>query len=274
MKVIVRDDDISYFTPPELLEQLYDVLWSEGLPVCLSVIPNHYDSVMVAYRSSTPQPDENTPSYEFGRGLSHPVWKNSRLTNFLGNLASSGCIEACVHGFEHRYSEFNVDACRARELLTSALDIFTTAFPQIQVKTFVPPYENLSRSAFESLIEFQLNVATELNTARDLKVAELGYHEDGIFESDGDCLVFACANYLFDPLKSDIEVEQALEKTLRRLPDLLIIANHYWDFFDGFLKPKTHRIQLWSSFVKNLINRDAIFTTFRQEALQFRHFCR
>ena len=273
MKVIIRDDDISFFTPPELLEQLYEPLWGQGLPVCLSVIPNHYDSVMVAYRSSKAEPDENTPPSEFGRGMTHPVWKNSRLTNLLSSLDSSGCIEVCVHGFEHRYREFDVDADRARELLVSSLDTFTTAFPKIKPKTFVPPNEGISSAALKSLAEYQFNVATALETARELELVGAGYQEDGIFVADCDSVVFACANYLFDPLKCDMDVEHALEETLRRQPKLLIIANHYWDFFDGFVTPKHHRIELWSNFVRALIARDAVFTTFRQEALRFRSFC-
>ena len=266
MKVIVRDDDISYFTPPESLEQLYEPLWAQGLPVCLSVIPNHYDSVMVAYRSSTAEPDENTPPGEFGRGMSHPVWKNSRLTNLLSSLDRSGCVEICVHGFEHRCSEFEVDADRARELLFSSLNILSAVFPQIKPATFVPPYEAISCAALKSLAQYQFNVATSLETARDLSLVGEEYQEDGIFEGEYDSVVFGCANYLFDPLSSDTDVEHALKKTLRRQPKFLIIANHYWDFFDGFVTPKDHRIALWSNFVKALIARDTEFTTFRQEA--------
>jgi hypothetical protein len=270
MRVIVRDDDISFFTPSELLEQLYEPLWSQGLPVCLSVIPNHYDSVMVPSRSSTQEPDGNIPPSEFGRDMTHPVWKNSRLTNLLSSLDDGDCVEVCVHGLEHRHREFDVDAGQARELLMSSLNILSTALPQIKPTTFVPPYEAISCAALQSLAECQINVATALHTARDLNLVAAGDQADCIIQGDGDSVVFACANYLFDPLNSDTNVEQALDATLRRDPKLLIIVNHYWGFFDGFVTPKHHRIELWANFVRALIRKDAVFTTFRQEALRFR----
>jgi hypothetical protein len=274
MKVIVRDDDVSYFTPPEFLEQLYASLWAKGLPVCLSVIPNHYDSVFVAYRSTIPEPDENTPPSSFGKGMTHSVWKNSRLASFLSGLAKSGAVELCVHGLEHRYREFDVDADRAREYLVSSVGILAATFPLVKPTTFVPPYEALSRSALKSLADHRFDVATCLDTARSLNlVGARNSHQDGVFEGERDSVVFGCASYLFDPLCTDDAVKQALQETLRRKPDLLIVANHYWGFFDRFIAPKMRRIQLWVDFVGALIARDAVFTTFREEAIRFRHSC-
>jgi hypothetical protein len=266
MKVIIRDDDISFFTPPEFLEHLYEPLWSKGLPVCLSVIPDHYDSSMVAYRSSIPGPDENTPPREFGKQIAHPVWKNSRLTSLLSSLYRTGCVEVCVHGSEHRSHEFQVDAGRAKELLGASLHTLATAFPEITPKTFVPPYEELSSSALSCLAEHQLNLATDIDTARALNLVAADWHEDGIFETEDGTVVFVSRSYLFDPLKNDTDVENAVKEVLKRRPKLLIVANHYWDFFERFLTPKHYRITLWTRFVEGLMANDAVFTTFAQEA--------
>jgi len=266
MKVIVRDDDISFFTPPEFLEHLYEPLWSKGLPVCLSVIPEHYDSTMVAYRSSTPGPDENTPPKQFGKRIAHPVWKNPKLTRLVSSLYSAGCVEVCVHGFEHRCKEFQVDAGRARELLRGSMQTLNTAFPEITPKTFVPPYEELSYSALRCLAEHNLNLATDIDAARNLNLVTDDWHEDGILETEDGTVVFVSLNYLFDPLKNDNEVKAAVDEVLKRSPKLLIVPNHYWDFFERFLTPKHHRIKLWTNFVGALLANDAVFTTFGEEA--------
>lgn len=271
MKVIIRDDDISYFTPAALLEQLYEPLWNQGMPVCLSVIPNHYDSVMVPSRSGALEPDENTPRCEFGRDITHPVGKNSRLTNLLSSLENDGCVEICVHGLEHRHREFDVDAFRARELLASSLEILFTAFPKTNPTTFVPPYDVISREALQLLTEHKFNVVTAFDTLRDLKLVARENQEDCIIELNDDSVVFACANYLFDSLNSERKVEQTLDDVLRRDAKLLIIVNHYWAFFDDFIRPKRGRIELWKNFVRALIGRGDNFTTFRQEALGFNH---
>ena len=37
--ILIRDDDINYFTKPEMLESIYSNAWTEGFKVSLSTIP-------------------------------------------------------------------------------------------------------------------------------------------------------------------------------------------------------------------------------------------
>ena len=38
MKVVIRDDDTSYFTTPDALTAIYTDVWDRA-PVCLAVVP-------------------------------------------------------------------------------------------------------------------------------------------------------------------------------------------------------------------------------------------
>lgn len=272
MIVIVRDDDVSYFTPPGFLERLYQPLWERGLPVCLSVIPQHYDSVSVAYRTPAPAPDENTPPFAFGLGRTHAIGDNGALTSRLDVLSHAGCAELCLHGLEHRYREFDVDEVTARDRLRLAVAAFRASFPTVVPETFVPPYEGLSPQALVPLAEHSLNVATCLDTLREVGLFDdqMSPEEDGVVSLSNGQTAFGCARYIFDPLASDADVETAVSMALSRKPGLLIVANHYWDFFDRFSTPRRERLRLWKEFVDELIIRGARFTTFAREARQLR----
>jgi Uncharacterized protein conserved in bacteria (DUF2334) len=272
MNVIVRDDDVSYFTPPGFLERLYEPLWERGLPVCLSVIPQHYDSVFVAYRTPSAAPDENTPPFAFGLGRTHAIGDNRALTSRLDDLSRAGCAELCLHGFEHRYREFDVDEVTARNRLRLAVSAFGASFPTVAPETFVPPYEGLSSQALAALAEHSLNIATCLDTLREVGLfdGQMSTEDDGVVSLSNGRTAFGCARYLFDPLASDAAVETAMSMVLSRRPRLLILANHYWDFFDRFSTPRRERLRLWKEFVDELIARGARFTTFAREARQLR----
>lgn len=257
---------MSYFTPPALLEQLYGRLWSDGRPVCLSVIPEHFDSVFVAYRSAAPTPDENTPPDSFGFGRSHPVGENRALTAMLTDLARSGKAELCLHGHEHRWREFAAAAGPARERLVRALRGFGASFPGMRPRTFVPPYEALSSQALGSLWEQGLDVATCVATARDLGLVADAASAGPMLTRDDGMIVFMCREYVFDPLATDEIVGRAAAEVLSLRPDVLIVANHYWDFFSGFVEPRARRLRIWADFVDDLARDGAEFTTFEREA--------
>jgi peptidoglycan/xylan/chitin deacetylase (PgdA/CDA1 family) len=257
---------VSYFTPPVLLEQLYGRLWSAGRPVSLSVIPQHFDSVVVAYRSPEEAPDENIPSYAFGQGRSWPVGDNRPLTSLLTDLARAGHVELCLHGYQHRKQEFDVGADVARRRLRGALRAFEESFPGMTPRTFVPPYEALSRGTLAALREHRLDLATCAATARGLGLTSDAEAQDWILTTDEGMMVFACREYLFEPLAADVSVERAIEKVLATRPGVLIVTNHYWDFFRDFAEPRPERLRIWSDFLDRLLEDGAEFTTFAQEA--------
>jgi hypothetical protein len=88
LTVIIRDDDISACTRPEILHTLYGELWAqrpEGRPVCLAVVP--FLSEHVPRLAGYQDPDPG-------------VWP------FLRHLAGSGRAEIALHGYRHAPGEW------------------------------------------------------------------------------------------------------------------------------------------------------------------------
>ena len=104
--VIIRDDDISFFTSPAQLERIYGRLWSAGLPVCLSLVPDCCADTRVYWSDGNPHDPGIPPAYR-GRAQCYAVADNRELCAFLNELAGAGLVEICLHGFTHTFFEFH-----------------------------------------------------------------------------------------------------------------------------------------------------------------------
>jgi hypothetical protein len=79
MKVIIRDDDISYFTQPSMLEEIYSKCWDCGIPICFSVIPSHSTDT----QGSGLEYEPNIPPAYRCKKAEYAVSENKKLCNFL-----------------------------------------------------------------------------------------------------------------------------------------------------------------------------------------------
>lgn len=93
MKFAIRDDDTSFFTKPEDLENAYDFL--NGGCVSLSVVPCtvpiHKDDV-----------------FPYGKGIErgfYDIADNQELINYLQKQLKLGRYEILLHGYSHEYSK-------------------------------------------------------------------------------------------------------------------------------------------------------------------------
>ena len=79
MKLIIRDDDVSYFTSPKILENLYEDVWDK-CPISLSVVP---------FILSTPGQLETPIKFRHTKKL-YPIGENKELVNFLKKKIKEG----------------------------------------------------------------------------------------------------------------------------------------------------------------------------------------
>ena len=86
----IRDDDISYFTPPEKLEKIYEKAWNMGFKVSFAVIPMH---------KGTNNP--NVPPVFRNTGKYYPINQNKELVEYLKAKISEGKVDILQHGFCH-----------------------------------------------------------------------------------------------------------------------------------------------------------------------------
>jgi len=139
---IIRDDDISFFTSPQMLEKLYRPLWQRGFKATLAVIPKHKAI-----------DDLNVPPPFRGSDTYHPIDLNTDLVHYLANQLREGYIAIAQHGFSHEkvdgLPEFGIsDRGELARRLSEGIRVLNNAL-RTEVKAFIPPWEKLSQPALK-----------------------------------------------------------------------------------------------------------------------------
>lgn len=142
--VIIRDDDTNALTPVDCLERLYRPFLDRNLPVNLAVIPN--------VATGTTLPDGRLEGFLMARNGTKeptvPIASNPKLVRYL--LDNPG-YEIVQHGYRHDYFEFDRIGVRevdARLEQGTRLLIEAGFSPP---KTFVAPYDKLSRASLREV---------------------------------------------------------------------------------------------------------------------------
>ena len=148
MKVVIRDDDTSYFTTPDALTAIYTDVWDRA-PVCLAVVP-----FAIGYEQ------RGIPREHWHSGESFALERNPALVTFLRELIRSGRASIALHGCTHQDfpNGYEFEAAldpderirRGRAYLESLLGC--------RISVFVPPHNALSRRGLAAVSAAGLNV--------------------------------------------------------------------------------------------------------------------
>src|SRR5689334_7914149 len=157
MQLIFRDDDTSFFTSPAMLEAIYEPLWERNIPVCLAVIPAHYANSII-----NGEVDPNVAPQYRGQDQEFQVSDNHEICFFLNNLVDQGLVEICLHGYNHNYPEFQTDdEAVIRQKLTDGQRILEATFPKADIKTFLIPYDAISATALQLIVDAGYNTCID-----------------------------------------------------------------------------------------------------------------
>lgn len=143
-RVIIRDDDTNPLMPVPYLERLYRPFLDRGLPVNLATIP--YPSTSASLPDGTVEGFlmARTPNLPSHVGLKYGV-------EVVEYLKANPGYELLHHGWEHTYLEFNrKDPGEIRRRLEHGAREFEAA-GFTPPRTFVAPYDQISREAYVEL---------------------------------------------------------------------------------------------------------------------------
>lgn len=249
--IIIRDDDTSFFTSPDLLERIYGKLWEYGHPVCLSVVPAHNANVRVTHRPGNPI-DPSVARIYRGQDHDFSIRENIALCAFLKAQYERELVEICLHGYNHAYMEFGTqDQTVIEDKLAAGRRIFDAAFADVPITTFIAPYDNLSQSALRAVLDSGYNISTMPDYVRALPELDLhgGYQH---LKTTTGRHIFTCEEYVFnhreDPMEALAKVRNLMESE-----SFLVITNHYWAFFHDWNGP-TPLLDAWDQFVADLLS--------------------
>ena len=266
--VLIRDDDVSFFTDIRNLKKVYDKsFFNKGLKVSLSIIPDVSSSLSIKgtnnsfarngylYEPFIPENRINTGSYLFSKNKKVAAW-----------MRKNESIEACIHGYSHALSEFTSnDKQYIGTLLNKGEKIIASAVgKQKKLKTFVAPHERLSKTAWGVLSSRGFYIFR--NIIRPLKDAfytvpagqyGLRHLQKQFFTGFNGIVRYrngiemGCMNpYLFscfwDPEQSFEHACAKFDKT-----DLFIMTNHHWEF------PMNKKLLYWwKEFLKYMTEHE------------------
>ena len=154
MLVAFRDDDTSYFTKPEEIDEAYDFL-EEDEPVSLSVVPYtvpiHKDNVFPY--------GENIP-YGY-----YDIGANKEIVEYLKKKINEKKIDVLLHGYSHEYKKINnqwmaemkwKDSNRIKEEIKDGKKKLEELLGQ-EIKVFVAPNNSIDKKAIEHVAEMGMD---------------------------------------------------------------------------------------------------------------------
>jgi len=149
MYFCIRDDDTSFFTSPDDLEQAYGEITRWG-PVSLAIVPFHKAG------TSKGVPEQYRKQWSI-----HPLHKNRELVEWLRKSIAANRIEPMLHGYHHdeegcrlEFIEADDLARRVREGRKYLEDLLGAA-----IRVFVPPGNGIERRGLEAIVGEGLHLA-------------------------------------------------------------------------------------------------------------------
>jgi hypothetical protein len=273
MALIIRDDDLSYWSSPEELEDLYAPLFDRGVKVSFAVVPF---GVRMYHAGDLRRFYQDTEAV--------PLGKNDRLTDWLKEKIAGGQAEAMLHGFNHLYY---VEGPNGPEpAIRPALDVIRSqgAVPRLIGEFFYGSEKELIRKIsegknyLESLLDCPIRVfvppSNQIGHGGIRAVVRSGLHMSGLIGrvynrewsvrglmTFGDRILFAMkhrglvypkiadygghkelAGYAWTPSTD----EQAIYRQLRYCKESgfpFQIATHYWELKGGLRKGFYHLVK-------------------------------
>lgn len=263
---LLRDDDICFFTKPSTLGKLWSHAWEKGYVVSFSVLPKiacDIESGRQIARLS--KKTLMVPPEVRGRNIKADIRENSEISKYLIDLTEDGKANLILHGYTHeqidRKPEFAItNKPEIERRLVEGQKIFKDAFGR-KAKTFVPPWDSISREAWEVLSSKRMGICrrfpqfwNEYLQAFSKGYAPIPYRTyfSTIFPWYGKNLASFYddsydfrhngyfTSFLLDPYEY---LEKAKRLFLRQFKERNVSfwGNHYWEFFYDWDEEITYR---------------------------------
>jgi len=262
--VIIRDDDICYFTPPSVLETLYGKIL-ENNKVNFAVIPNVYASITrdktdIIYKKEKLLYDPLIHPKFRGKNEYYNIEKNYDLIEFLNKKN----VEVLQHGYTHEkirnLSEFAIDdremiyerAIKGKNILKKCI--------KKGIDFFIPPWDAISKEFIDMLYQEYKGIiaSTILPIGKNFNLLYL-FYINKIFRNNyflhNKLLIID--NYDIINGSMDIKLIQNRFNKIIRYNEIIVIQNHYWEFFENWEK-LNKLIKIWNVICNYILNDENI----------------
>lgn len=272
--VVIRDDDVSYFTKPKTLEVLYGPFFEEKKPINFSVIPKI--TANIGIDSGNPYRKQEQLEYDpiippncRGCDETFPVNENEAIVEFFQSLESCEILQhGLTHGLVDGVKEFRIsDEHEIQRRANSGSELLQECF-QVKPSFFVPPWDNVSKEALRFLKSKYKGLSLgRLNPAR-LPVKSWGSFLMKMLSSRSymfcdELLLIEHPGYLltrFSPTLAFDRVHDAVETK-----DIVVLVNHHWEYFFDWSELDSSFFRAWKQVTEYLLSRAGVsFLTFSE----------
>lgn len=238
----IRDDDVSYFTQPWMIDRLYEKAWQLGFKVSLAVIPN------------IKSPRSNARFQAQGKKF-FSISKNRDLVNYLREKIRNNQVDIVQHGYTHKNingkPEFaNNDFELINDMLKRGNKILRETF-KLDVRVFTAPHDRISRAAWKSIVRNNMYLCRKFTLGRFLTTAPIYslnlcklvknlIRQPNPFELLPNSLIDLSDTLVvqWDPLFSsdmnpEVQFKIAEQQFFERLDEgsAFVTLHHHWDYF-------------------------------------------
>ena len=289
--LIIRDDDLSFWTSPEDIDRVYRPLFNRKIKISFATIPFSVQ-MFNAGNFNTFYQDENSQT---------PIGKNNKIVEYIKEKIDEGLVEIMLHGYNHLYSfecggviktatkenlqkprelnkkinflgeysyqdyeTLNIKTKKGKEYLE---DIF-----HVKIRNFVPPSNQIGKAGIKAIVNNNLNLSGLIGKQynREISIKGLLTYMDRIrFALKNKGITYPkianygqhkeLAGYALTPSTDWDRYNKQLEYCIKNnLP--FQIATHYWELNDKLQEEfykfidKALNYGMESKFLKEILN--------------------
>ncbi len=242
----IRDDDVSYFTQPWMLDMLYGEAWKLGFKVSLAVIP-YVKGTRLRF-----VPRSLSSSKRF-----FSISENRELVDYLLKKIEEGYVDVVQHGYTHAREdgkpEFAINDFRCiDERLKKGKRFLNETFER-DITVFAAPHDGVSRAAWKSIRRNGMHLCRKFTLGRFLMTApisSLNFRElaktvircpdpfkpiPTSLINLADMLVIQWDAIFWSQSRKRVaaQLEDAKGMFLKRLNgrETFVLLHHHWDYF-------------------------------------------
>ena len=268
--VLIRDDDVNFFTSPDMLDKIYTEIFYIGIPVNLSIIPCVKSNIKI---KNNPYSKLNELKYEpfipskyQSENLYFPVYANRQLSEFLENVKEH--VEIIQHGFSHAPTEFSsLNALELERKIINGRKILKQAF-NASPRFFSAPYDEYSPLFFSLLKKHFYGVTYGEFTLRNMLCLRYGtkipldmvpHYLNAVkrgaeFFISGNFLVLGHGGASINPFIEIDKFKREFKENFER-QKILTLMHHHWEYFyfkeQGCIRNSINK-KLFDTFVETI----------------------
>lgn len=264
--VIIRDDDINYFTKPELLAKLYNPLFEEKIPVNFSVIPKVTANIKLGYSSlyrarEKVEYDPCIPPKFRGDNEDFPINENREIVEFIRSLENCEVLQhGLTHGLIEGVPEFKIrneiEIARRANLGMALLKECFHSKPSF----FVPPWDAVSSETIHCLKSQYKGLSVGRLNPVVLPVKSWGAYIKKTLASRN--YMFCDELLIIERYGSILNRFNSLDLILSKVKQIIetrkivILVNHYWEYFFDWSQLDKSFFEVWQKIMEYLLQKE------------------